>query len=115
MGIRGSAGVTKGLGLCGETVMETAGRRGTGPYEGAQRRMRGESCASGGGSGPLVAPPSTLFEVRGGENRGALSLELQRRAGRSVNKCGASRRGRDGGQGTGGGLFPSNGRRTFGA
>lgn len=66
--------------------METAGRRRRGPDEGALCRMRGESCAGGGGSGPLVAPPSTLFEVRGGENRGALSLEPQRRAGRSVNK-----------------------------
>lgn len=48
--------------------------------------MRGESYAGGGGSGPLVASPSTLFEVRGGENRGVLSLESQRLAGRSVNK-----------------------------
>lgn len=63
--------------------METAaGRR-------RAARMRGESYAGGGGSGPLVASPSTLFEVRRGKNRGALSLEPQRVAGRSVNKgCG---------------------------
>lgn len=62
--------------------------------------MRGESYAGGGGSGPLVASPSTLFEVRGGENRGVLSLESQRLAGRSVNKRDVS-----GGVGGGGGCW----------
>lgn len=46
--------------------------------EGERRELccgkRGESYAGGGGTGPLVARPSTLFEAERGENRAALSL-----------------------------------------
>lgn len=38
------------------------------------RRKGEEAYAGGGGTGPLVALPSTLFELGGGENRAVLSV-----------------------------------------
>lgn len=64
--------------------------------------MRGESYAGGGGSGPLVASPSTLFEVRGGENRGAA---VSRAAATGREECEQARHeqeGMGGGAGEGG-------------
>ena len=46
---------------------------GTGGGEGDEGSRKGEEAyAGGGGSGPLVAPPSTLCELGGGENRAVL-------------------------------------------
>lgn len=82
----GSAGVTRGLSMGGtERVMggggtvtptqekdvERAREKGD---EGAVSRKREEACAGGGGTGPLVALPSTLSKLGGGENRAVLSV-----------------------------------------
>lgn len=84
----GSAGVTKGLSM-GVTarVMGWGGtltpareqdveERGEEGDEGAvsRRGRKEEAYAGGGGSGPLVALSSTVFELRGGGNRAALSV-----------------------------------------
>lgn len=77
----GSAGVTKGLttGVT-ERVMGRGGTRnrrwrekGEGD-EGAVKRKGEEAYAGRGGTGPSVARPSTLFELREGGNRAVLSV-----------------------------------------
>ncbi len=84
----GSAGVTKGLSIGGDCEGNGMGwhsdscpRTGCGGEreegdEGAVsgRGRKEEAYAGGGGSGPLVALSSTVFELRGGGNRAVLSV-----------------------------------------